>query len=179
MNPSITVNMSDDDSGNIQEFFKQWAIALSKPLPPETYALPPVVFDALVLRYQEVMSNSEDILDPSIVPLLKAINDIPGFVTTWSCSGHPDQEGGGRGYFTVCVNEEGLKHIFDFIGRCQVYFPFDDIINHPCGAEMEDGRLMVNIPSFNFSFTTDSDEIRDQFLTNLTEFVVSYKESIR
>ena len=179
MDSSITVDMSDDDNGSIREFFHQWAIALSKPLPPETYTIPSVVFDALTLRYQDVISRSEDVLDPAIVPLLQAINDIPGFVTTWSCSGHPESEGDGRGYFTICVNEEGLEKIFDFIGRCQVFFQFADIINHPCGAELEEDRLMVNIPSFNFSFTTNDDKIRDQFLANLTEFVIDYKATIR
>lgn len=166
--------MSENATGN-DFFHHQWALLIQEPLTQEELVVNNLVFDAMKLRYQDIRNNNEGLLDAAIVPLLDAINKIPGFVTTWSCSGHPETSEGGQGYFTICVNEEGIARIFDFVGRSKIFFPFDNVIFHSCGAELEENRLLLNIPTVNFAFTTIDASTREAFLAHYTEFVTAYK----
>jgi hypothetical protein len=51
-------------------------------------------------------------LDPDVIPLVIAINSMPGLTTGWSCSGHNPNSNGhleDPGYLTIIVQQSNLE----------------------------------------------------------------------
>lgn len=157
-----------------------WSRKLALPKTTDDVFISDGLFTILEEQYRTLRENSPEIFDPAILPLLDAINKIPGFVTTWSCSGHPKDGVGDVGYFTICVNITGLANIFDFVGQCQVFYDFYNVdfaligVDVPEGPSTGEREWLINTPTIHFSFLAEDENIRDTFLDQLTTFTNSY-----
>lgn len=68
-------------------------------------------FTQLKLRATMYRASGYPNCDPEFIPLLKRLNDIPGLVTVWCCTGHPKPEEGesDRFYVVFGVDASGLQ----------------------------------------------------------------------